>query len=148
VEMRKMESHKIVGIVLLLIGLIIALIPLIFVLSTPFRGGSVPTLLQTPVLSNITVSTIKSSLSNVTISTSSLNKMVKAVFPVVNLVLLLVLSLFLIYAGGVIMGKGVGLIKEIKLKAVRKAVREVSEEIEVIKKEKAEKTEKKPKHTP
>jgi hypothetical protein len=51
-------------------------------------------------------------------------------------VLLLVLSLIFIYAGSVIMGKGISLIKEIKLKAVREAVKEVGEEIEV-KKEKA-----------
>jgi hypothetical protein len=51
-----------------------------------------------------------------------------------------VLSLILIYAGGVIMGKGVGLLKEIKLRAVRDAVKEVSEEIQV-KKEKANKPE-------
>ena len=41
------------------------------------------------------------------------------------------LSVILISAGSVIMGKGVGLIKEIKLRAVREAVKEVSEETKV-----------------
>jgi len=56
-------------------------------------------------------------------------------------VLLAFLSLILIYAGGVIMGKGVSLIKEIKLRAVRETAKEASEEIEV-KKEKATEPEK------
>jgi hypothetical protein len=125
-----MEFHKIVGLVLLLIGLIIAIIPPIFGISILFRGSSaIPTILQTPVLSNST------SVSNVTISMSDINKIITAVFPAVNLGLFFVVSLILIYAGGAIMGKGVGLIKEIKLKAVREAVKETSEEIEV-KKEK------------
>jgi len=40
------------------------------------------------------------------------------------------------------MGKGVSLIKEIKLTAVKEAVKEADEEIEVKKKEKAKKEEK------
>lgn len=55
--------------------------------------------------------------------------------------LLFVLSLVMIYAGGVIMSRGVSLTKEIKLKAVGEAVKETNEDIEV-KKEEATKTEK------
>ena len=126
------ESHKIVGYALLAIGLIVVLIPAYFGISILLRGASaIPKILETPVLSdNITAS------NSTIISTSSLNSIIGATFPAVNVVLLLVLSLLLIYAGGVIMGKGVSLVKEIKLKAVREAVKEVSEEIEV-KKEKA-----------
>jgi hypothetical protein len=74
---------------------------------------------------------------NTLISTSDLNQIITAIFPAVNVVLLLVLSIVLIYAGGVIMGKGVSLIKDIKLKAVRETVKEVSGEIDV-KKERAD----------
>ena len=127
-----MESHKIVGYVLLVIGLVVAIIPPFFGISILFRGSSaIPKILQTPVLSNSTT------VSNVTISISDINKIITSVFPAVNLVLLFLLSLILIYAGGVIMSRGVGLIKEINLRAVRKAVKEVSEDVEVLKKEKA-----------
>jgi hypothetical protein len=126
-----MESHKIVGYTLLAIGFIVVIIPAYFGISILFRGGSaIPKILETPVLSDSTTTS-----NSTIISTSSLNAIITATFPAVNLVLLLLLSIILIYAGGVIMGRGVSLIKEIKLRAVREAVKEVSEEIEV-KKEK------------
>jgi hypothetical protein len=126
-----LDSQKIVGYVLLVIGLVVVIIPPCFGISILFGGGSaIPKILETPVLSGSTTTS-----NNTLISTSDLNQIIKAVFPAVNLVLLFVLSLIMIYAGGVIMGRGVGLIKEIKLSAVRDAVKEVSEEIEV-KKEK------------
>jgi hypothetical protein len=132
-----MELPKIVGYVLLAIGLVVVIIPPYFGISILFRGGSaIPKILQTPVLSNSTT-TSNSTL----IPTANLNQIIDATFPAVNLVLLFILSLILIYAGGVIMGKGVSLIKEIKLKAVRDAVKEVSGDIEV-KKEKATRPEK------
>jgi hypothetical protein len=127
-----MESHKIVGYALLVIGLIVVIMPPYFGVSILFRGASaIPKILETPVLSDSTTTS-----NGTVISTSSLNSIITAIFPAVNVVLLLLLSLILIYAGGVIMGKGVSLIKEIKLRAVREAVKEASEEIEV-KKEKA-----------
>jgi hypothetical protein len=55
-------------------------------------------------------------------------------------------SVILVSAGSVIMGKGVSLIKEIKLRtvkgAVKGAVKETGEEIKVEEKEKTEKKEK------
>lgn len=127
-----MESHKIVGYVLLAIGLIVVIIPPCFGISILFRGASaIPKILETPVLSDNTTTS-----NSTIISTSSLNDIIGATFPAVNVVLLFVLSLVLIYAGGVIMGKGVNLIKEIKLRTVRETAKEASEEVEV-KKEKA-----------
>lgn len=132
-----MDSQKIIGYVLLVIGLVIVIIPPIFGISILLSGGSaIPKILETPVLS-----TSPTTSNNTLMSTSDLNSIITAIFPAVNLVLLFVLSLILIYAGGAIMGKGVSLIKEIKLSAVRDAVKEVSEEIEV-KKETATKPEK------
>ena len=126
-----MEFYKIVGYVLLVIGLVVAIIPPIFGISILFSGGSaIPKILETPVLSNSTT------ISNINISTSNLNRIISAVFPAVNLVLLFVISLMLIYGGGVIMGKGVSLIKEIKLRAVRDTVKEVSGDIEIKKENK------------
>jgi hypothetical protein len=134
IKWREINSHKIVGYVLLVIGLVFAIIPPVFCISVIFSGASaVPKILETPVLSG------NSSSSNSTIiSTSNLNSIIAAVFPAVNLVLLFVLSLILIYAGGVIMSRGVSLIKEIKLTAVRQAVKEVSEEVDVRKEKPSE----------
>jgi hypothetical protein len=127
-----MELRKIVGYVLVVIGLIVVIIPPYLGISILFRGDSaIPNILQSPVLSNSTTNS-----NSAIISTANLNQIIGATFPAVNVVLLFILSIILIYAGGVIMGKGVGLIKEIKLRAVRDAVKEVSEDIEV-KKEKA-----------
>ena len=121
-----MEFPKIVGYVLLVIGLVIVIIPPIFGISILFGGSSaIPKILQTPVLSNSV------SISNTSISTPDLQQIINAIFPAVNLVLLFVLSLILIYAGGVIMGKGVSLIKEIKLRAVKDTVKEEGGDIEV-----------------
>jgi len=75
------------------------------------------------------------------ISGADLNEMIEKTFPAVNLGLFLALSVILISAGSVIMGKGVSLIKEIKLKAVRETVKDIGEEIEVEEKEKTEKKE-------
>jgi predicted membrane protein len=134
-----MESHKIIGYVLLIVGLIVVIIAPIFAISILFNGASaIPKILETPVLSNTTTTS-----NGTLISTSNLNQIIGAVFPAVNVVLLLLIALILIYAGGVIMGKGVSLIKEIKLRAVREAVKEVSEEVEV-KREKANEPEQSP----
>jgi hypothetical protein len=116
-EMTKMSSHKIVGYVLLLFGLVVVIIPPIIGFSILLRGSSaIPKILHAPALSNSTTG------------------------PVVNLVLFFVLSLILIYAGGVIMGWGVK-----RLRAVREEdIIEVSEDIGVLKKEKANEPEKSP----
>jgi hypothetical protein len=134
IKWREINSHKIIGYVLLVLGLVFVVIPPVFGISVIVSGGSaVPKILETPVLSG------NSSASNSTfISTSNLNSIIAAVFPAVNLVLLFVLSLILIYAGGLIMSRGVSLIKEIKLTAVRGAVKEVSEEVDVRKEKPSE----------
>jgi len=131
------KPEKIVGYVLLIIGLIVVIIPVYFGVSVIFTGASaIPKILETPVLSDATTPT-----NNVTvllpISTADINEMIEKTFPAINLGLFLALSVILISAGSVIMGKGVSLIKEIKLRAVREAVKEIGEEVKVEKKEKA-----------
>jgi len=136
------KPEKIVGYVLLIVGFVVVIIPTYFGISIVFTGASaIPKILETPVLSNVTIP-----MGNATIvlpiSTADINEIIEKTFPSVNLGLFLALSVILISAGSVIMGKGVGLIKEIKLKAVREAVKEIDQEIKVEKEEKAEKKEK------
>jgi len=136
------KPEKIVGYVLLIIGLIVVIIPTYFGVSVIFTGASaIPKILETPVLSDAATPT-----NNMTvllpISTADINEMIEKTFPAINLGLFLALSVILISAGSVIMGKGVSLIKEIKLRAVREAVKEIDQEIKVEREEKAEKKEK------
>jgi len=136
------KPEKIVGYALLTVGFIVVIIPTYFGISIIFTGASaIPKILETPVLSNVTIP-----MGNATIvlpiSTADINEMIEKTFPSGNLGLFLALSVILISAGSVIMGKGVGLIKEIKLKTVREAVKEIDQEIKVEKEEKAEKKEK------
>jgi len=130
------KPDKIVGYVLLIIGLIVVIIPVYFGISVIFTGGSaIPKILETPVLSEAPTPT-----NNVTIllqiSVADINEMIEKTFPAINLGLFLALSVILISAGSVIMGKGVNLIKEIKLRVVRETVKEIGE-VKVEKKEKA-----------
>ena len=136
------KPEKIVGYVLLVVGLVVVIIPTYVGISVIFRGVSaIPKILETPILSNATTPTNNATVL-LPISAADINEIIEKTFPAVNLGLFIALSVILISAGSVIMGKGVGLIKEIKLRAVREAVKEVSEEIEVEEKEKAEKKEK------
>jgi len=133
------KPEKNVGYALLIVGFIVVIIPTYFGISIIFTGASaIPKILETPVLSNATTP-----MNNATvllpISTADINEIIEKTFPTVNLGLFLALSVILISAGSVIMGKGVGLIKEIKLKAVREAVKEIDQEIKVEKAEKKEK---------
>ena len=89
-----------------------------------------PKILETPILSNATTPTNNATVL-LPISAADINEIIEKTFPAVNLGLFIALSVILISAGSVIMGKGVGLIKEIKLRAVRESVKEVSEEIKV-----------------
>ena len=136
------KPEKIVGYALLIVGFIVVIIPTYFGISIIFTGASaIPKILETPVLSNVTIPMGNATIA-LPISTADINEIIEKTFPTVNLGLFLALSVILISAGSVIMGKGVGLIKEIKLKAVREAVKEINQEIKVEKKEKAEKKEK------
>jgi Pyruvate/2-oxoacid:ferredoxin oxidoreductase gamma subunit len=125
------KPEKIVGYVLLVVGLVVVIIPTYVGISVIFRGVSaIPKILETPILSNATPPTNNATVL-LPISAADINEIIEKTFPAVNLGLFIALSVILISAGSVIMGKGVGLIKEIKLRAVREAVKEVSEETKV-----------------
>lgn len=136
------KPEKIVGYALLIVGFIVVIIPTYFGISIVFTGASaIPKILETPILSDAATPTNNATIV-LPISTADINEIIEKTFPSVNLGLFLALAVILISAGSVIMGKGVGLIKEIKLRAVREAVKEVDQEIKVEKEEKAEKKEK------
>jgi len=131
------KPEKIVGYVLLVVGLVVVMIPTYFGISIVFTGASaIPKILETPILSNATTPTNNETVL-LPISTADINEMIEKTFPAINLGLFLALSVILISAGSVIMGKGVSLVKEIKLRAVREAVKEIGEEVKIEKKEKA-----------
>ena len=136
------KPEKIVGYALLIVGFVVVIIPTYFGISIVFTGASaIPRILETPVLSNVTIPMGNATI-GLPISTADINEIIEKTFPTVNLGLFLALSVILISAGSVIMGKGVGLIKEIKLRAVREIAREIGGEMKVEKEGKGKKKEK------
>ena len=129
------RPEKIVGYVLLIVGLAVVIIPIYIGISIIFTGTSaIPKILEAPTIS---LDDITIPLGNTTItipiplSTAEINEIIEKTFPTVNLGLFLAISVILISAGGQIMGKGVSLIKEIRLRAVQESVKEISEELMV-----------------
>jgi len=125
--------------VLLVAGLAVVIIPIYIGISIIFKGASaIPIILEAP---SISLDTITIPMGNTTIvipipiSTAELNEIIEKTFLTVNLGLFLPISAILISAGGGIMGKGVSLIKEIRLRVVKEAVKEISEELWVEEKE-------------
>ena len=131
------KPEKIVGYVLLVVGLVVVIIPTYFGISIIFSGSSaIPKILETPTVSfdDVTIP-IGDETVLLPISAADINEIIERTFPSVNLGLFLAIAVILISAGSVIMGKGVSLIKEIKLRAVRE---NVGEEVEVEKEKKGE----------
>lgn len=133
------KPEKTVGYVLLAIGLVLAIIPVYFGISVLFSGSSaIPEILKAP---NVSFDAARIPVGDgevvIPISEADVNEIIDSLFPAVNLGLFLMIAVILISAGSVIMGKGVSLIKEVKLKAVREGV---SDEI-VVEKEKEVKKE-------
>jgi ABC-type glycerol-3-phosphate transport system permease component len=120
------KPEKIVGYVLLLIGLVLVLIPACFGVLIVFAGSSaIPKILETP---NISLNGVEIPVGNevvvIPISDTDINEVMDKMFTAANLCLFLVVSLILVSAASVLMGKGVNLIKEVKLKVVSKDVSE------------------------
>ena len=129
------KPEKIVGYVLLVAGLAVVIIPIYIGISIIFIGTSaIPKILETPSISldNVTIPLGNTTITiPIPISTADINEIIEKTFPIVNLTLFIPISIILISAGGGIMGKGVSLIKEIRLRAVKEAVKEISEELMV-----------------
>ena len=138
--MSKIEKpEKIVGYVLLIVGLAVVIIPTYIGISIIFTGNSaIPKIIEAPSISlgNITIPMGNTTVSiPIPISTAEINEIIEKTFSIVNLGLFVAVSAILISAGVGIMGKGVSLIKEIRLRAVKDAVKEISEEVKVEEKE-------------
>ena len=135
------KPEKIIGYVLLAVGLAVIIIPTYIGVSIIFKGASaIPTILEAPSISldDITIPYGDTTIViPIPISTADINEIIEKTFLTVNLGLFLAISAILISAGGGIMGKGVRLIKEIRLRVVKEAVKEISEELWVEEKEKA-----------
>ena len=133
------KPEKIVGYLLLVFGLAVVLIPTYIGISIIFTGNSaIPKILETPSISldNVTIPMGNTTIViPIPISTAEINEIIDKTFSIVNLTLFLAISVILISAGGGIMGKGVSLIKEIRLRAVKESVKEISEELMVEEKE-------------
>jgi len=129
------KPEKIVGYLLLVFGLAVVIIPTYIGISIIFTGNSaIPKILETPSISldNITIPMGNTTIViPIPISTAEINEIIEKTFSIVNLTLFLAISVVLISAGGGIMGKGVSLIKEIRLRAVKESVKEISEELRV-----------------
>jgi hypothetical protein len=109
---------------LFFIGLVILSIPLYFGLSILFTGSSaIPKILETP---NVSLDHLEVPVGSGTlimpIYDESINEVVGKIFSAANLCLFIGLSIVLVYAASVLMGKGVKLIKEVNLKVARKTV--------------------------
>ena len=138
--MSKIEKpEKIVGYVLLIVGLAVVIIPIYIGISIIFTGNSaIPKIIEAPSISldSITIPMGNTTISiPIPISTAEINEIIEKAFSIVNLGLFVAVSAILISAGVGIMGKGVSLIKEIRLRAVKDAVKEISEEVKVEEKE-------------
>jgi hypothetical protein len=118
------KPEKMVGYVLLVVGLVVVIIPAYVGFSILFSGSSaIPKILEVPTVSfDYAAIDVGNETIVLPISAADMNEMVESVFPAVNLGLFFVVAVILVSAGGVIMGKGVGLIKEVKLRVVREQV--------------------------
>jgi hypothetical protein len=124
------KPEKIVGYVLLAVGLVAVIIPVCFGVSVLLWGSSaIPKILETPVLSlNDAEIPVDNQTAVLPIDEANINEVIERTFPAVNLCLFFVVAVVLISAGSVLMGKGVSLIKEVKLRVVRE---QAGEEVEV-----------------
>jgi len=85
------KPEKIVGYVLLIIGLIVVILPTYFGVSIILTGASaIPKILETPVLSDATTPTNNATVL-LPISTVDINEMIEKTFPATNLGLFLAL---------------------------------------------------------
>jgi hypothetical protein len=123
------KPEKLIGYMLLAVGLVVVIIPVYFGFSVLFSGSSaIPKILEIPVLSfNGAEIPVGNQRVLLPIDDADINELIERTFPAVNLALFFMVAVILISAGSVLMGKGVGLIKEAKLRVVRE---QAGEEVE------------------
>jgi hypothetical protein len=113
-----MKSEKIVGYILLAVGLVFVVYPMWLAYSFLLGGRGLPNLVPP---------------SSGTDSTSVIFS------PLINIMLVFFLLIIVVWAGSIISSRGVTLIREVRLKVARESV---SEDVLVVKKEEAEKPKK------
>jgi hypothetical protein len=111
--MKIQKPDRVVGYVLLIIGVILILIPVLMALFLLLGTIQLPIFVPTP-----TVSGTDPSL--------ELARVMADAFPLFNIIPTFLLFVVMVYAGSVLMGKGVGLIKEINWKVVKAPEKEVA----------------------
>jgi len=110
------KTEKIVGYILLVIGLVFIIIPALLAFSMFLSGAQIPQFVPVP--------------------TGEQDGFARAFATFSNVCLIFFIFIIIVWAGSIISSRGVALIKEIKLKVARESL---SKEMEVVEKEKAEK---------
>lgn len=113
--MKIQKPDRLVGYALLVIGLVIIFIPILISILILLGNMQIPMFVQKP--------TVNPSDPNAEIA-----RVMAEAFPLLNIIPAFLLFVVLVYAGSVLMGKGVGLIKEISWKVTRMAKEEAAEE--------------------
>lgn len=115
--MKPERAEKIVGYVLLTVGLILIITPAILALAIFLSGAHVPQLVPVPAGNESGLTTAIATFSNVC--------------------LIFFIFILSIWAGSIISSRGVTMEKDVKLKLVRKSLREVVEAVEKVDTEEA-----------
>ena len=111
--MRIQKPDRLVGYVLLVIGVALILIPIIMSILILFSTIPIPIYVPTPTVSG-------------TDSAAEAARVLANTFPLLNLIPTFLLFVVLVYAGSVLMGKGVGLIKDITLQVAKAPEKEAT----------------------
>lgn len=119
--MRIQKPDKLLGYILLIIGLIIIFIPVILSVLILLGSMEMTQYAQKPTVTG-------------TDSTAELARIIADAFPFLNIIPTFLLFIVLVYVASVLLGKGIGLVKEIEWKVVKAPEKEA----EVTEKEETE----------
>jgi hypothetical protein len=112
--MKVQKPESLTGYILLIIGLIILFIPIITATLILLGNMQMPIYVQKPTVTG-------------TDPNAELARIMADAFPLLNIIPTFLLFVVLVYAGSVLIGKGIGLIKEINWKVVKATQKEVEE---------------------
>jgi hypothetical protein len=111
--MRIQKPDELAGYILLIIGVVMILIPVVMSLLILFGTMAPPIYAPTPTV-------------NGTDSNAEAARVLADTFPLLNTIVTFLLFVVLVYAGSVLMGKGVGLIKNITLQVATASEKEAT----------------------
>jgi len=116
-EKKPENVEKTVGYILLFIGLIFIVLPALLALSMLLSGAQIPQFVPVPTEETNEFATASASFSNVC--------------------LVFFMFIVMVWVGSIITSRGIMLIKDVKLKLVRKSLREATEIAEKLEKKKS-----------